>query len=120
MMRRLRSPVLVTLLILGVLAPKLSVLALHLNPYVTAIVICDGHGMTTIHVDADGQPVDVTSTNHGDCIVVNADQTIARLDPDWRELARSYTRAFSEIEHVFASAQGVARLPDPRGPPSVG
>jgi hypothetical protein len=117
MLRRVVALFLIPLLIAGVLAPKLSALILHLSPHLTTAVICTGTQMITIHIGTDEQPVEVSETDHGPCVLADPEALAHQAYADWTQAPRSYRHSFVEITQGFASAAELGLLPDLRGPP---
>lgn len=114
-----KTAILVPLMVLGLLAPKLSALALHLNPNIMAIVICTGTEMVTIHIGADGEPIEVTEAEQTPCVMADPNAIKSPEFARWTKAPRSYRVAFVDIHNDDRSQAEVGLLPDLRGPPSV-
>lgn len=118
MCSRLRLLGLVPLLILGLLAPKISALLLHLNPNVTAVVICTGTELVTIHIGADGKPVKVDEVAQAPCLLTDPD---ALPHPDlarWTRTPASYDVTFAALARDARTQAEIGLLQDLRGPPA--
>ena len=119
MIRRPKSIVIFFLLIAGLLVPRISALALHLNPNIMAIVICTGTEMVTIHIGADGHPIETTEAEQTLCILADAHAETTSAYTQWTKVPRSYRATFVENAMSVRSEAEVGLLPDLRGPPFV-
>lgn len=115
----LREMLVGALLIAGILVPKVSALALHLNPNIMAIVICTGTDMVTIHIGPDGQPLEVSEVEQTACVLADPKAIANRAYAQWTLAPRSYRARFVENENVLRSEAEEGPLPDLRGPPFV-
>ncbi len=107
------------MLIAGLLVPKVSALALHLNPNIMAIVICTGTEMVTIHIGADGEPVETTEAGQASCVLADPNAGANPAYAVWTQAPRSYRASFVEIANSARTEAEVGLLPDLRGPPRV-
>lgn len=111
---------LVVLLILaGLVLPKLSVLALHLHPDITTVVICTGSEMVTISIGADGTPIETGETDQSPCLVSDGKLKQASAWVTWTMAPRSYRHGFVEKPFARPSQSELGLLPDPRGRPRL-
>lgn len=109
---------LLCLTILGLLAPRISAAVAWAAPGVQAVVICSGHGLQTLYLDPDGNPVAAGETQPDLCLLVNAADTAVGpvLPPVPARIAGSPSRPGGHLS-VLSDAQ--AARPPPRGPPAA-
>ncbi len=119
MFGRLRLFVVLPLLIAGMLVPKVSALALHLNPNIMAIVICTGSELVTIHIGPDGTPIEAEDTLLSPCVMADPNDVSAPAYARWTQAPRSYQVSFSDIRRPNPTEAELGLLPDLRGPPFV-
>lgn len=117
MKRFLARSMVALLTMVCLLAPKVSALALHLNPDITAIVICSGSELITIHINADGEPVEITEADHTPCVMGDVNSATADFAPAWLAILLEDLYAFSESPAVTRNDAEHGALPEPRGPP---
>lgn len=115
----MKYSLLILLTVVGLVAPKVSALALHLNPNVMAIVICSGDALVTVHIGADGEPVETVETGHAPCVLTPPLAAASVPDLRWSVTPRSYRPTFVEIVPSARSDGELGLLPDLRGPPRV-
>ena len=114
-----KAVLIVPLLIAGLLTPKLSALVLHVNPNITTIVICAGNEMVTIHLDADGKPVETAETAQSPCVLADPGADIGPAYTRWTTAPKTYHRRFVQKAHMGRSQAERGLLADLRGPPFV-
>ena len=119
MVRSLKTIVIYSLLFAGLLVPKVAAVALHLNPNITAIVICNGTELVTIHIGADGQPIEIATAEHAPCVLADPNAVANPAYALWTKAPRSYRATFVENTIDFRSEAEAGLLPDLRGPPAV-
>jgi len=115
----LKNMLIFALLTVGLLVPKVSALALHLNPNIMAIVICTGTDIITIHIGADGQPVEASEAEQAACVLSDPNAIANRAYAQWTLAPRSYRATFVENENALRSEAETGLLPCLRGPPFV-
>lgn len=115
----LKTLFIVPALVAALLAPKLSSLVLHLHPGIMTIVICTGSEMVTLHIGADGEPVELDEASPAPCLLVNPNDIGHPAYVRWTQAPRTYRATFVEIHHDFRSQAEVGLLPALRGPPFV-
>ncbi|MEO1502377.1 MAG: hypothetical protein AAFS08_17565 [Pseudomonadota bacterium] len=91
MVARLKLWLIVPLLLMGLLAPKVSAVLLDLHPRVEVAVICSGSQIVT-----DGAPVQ-TEDIDVPCVLADFPLMAEAGLPDWVTLARSYPTPFVAI-----------------------
>lgn len=118
-MSQLHRCFVVLTLITALLAPKLSALALHVMPGAISAVICTGSELVTIQIDANGNPVEVTETDHGACLLANPDTLGWDRLAGWWAAPKSFHKAFAVHPVTFLSNAESGLIADQRGPPQM-
>jgi len=111
--------VIYALLFLGLLAPKLSPLALYLSPNIMAVVICTGADMVTIYIGADGQPVEVSEVELAACVLADPSAVADYVYARWTQAPRTCRARFVENTSALRTEAERGLLPALRGPPFV-
>lgn len=109
---------LVVMLALGILAPRVSAVAMDLMPgQFQTIVICAGYEMQTIVIDAEGNPVEIADAESHKCVFKDGAVALsAPATPVWQTLARANPHDAARTGLVRAPLAAV--LPPPsQGPP---
>lgn len=109
---------LVVTLTLGILAPRVSAVAMEMLPgQFQTIVICAGFEMQTIVIDAEGNPVEITDAEAHKCVFKDGAVALAAPEtPLWLTLARANPHDAARADLVRAPLAAV--LPPPsQGPP---
>lgn len=106
-------------LILGIVLPKVSGLLLELHPGVTVQVICTGTEMITLRIGPDGNPVKVTQTDAGPCVLSDPSMADLRVDPPWVVLARQFDTTFIAVPSPTSDTERLAIQPESHGPPRL-
>lgn len=109
--------VLMPLLVLALIAPKVSGLLMHLHPNITVSVICTGSEMVTVYFNDHLEPIEVTESDHQPCALDNPETHANQRLASWVAAPRSYRFDFSETSYALADQARLDRLPDLRGPP---
>jgi hypothetical protein len=109
---------LVLTLTLGILAPRVSAIAMDMLPgQFQTIVICTGFEMQTIVIDAEGNPVKITDTETHECVFKDGALALAIPEtPLWQTLARADLHPSAQGDLVLAPRAAVSPPPS-QGPP---
>lgn len=114
-MRRVFAISCAVLVCFGLLAPKLAVLALHLNPSILELIVCTGSERVIVHLDRDGQPIEVIDAAHSDCVFTKSDDIAYYVR--WVLAPKSYRGGFHNIAALWRGHDERGLLPQLRAPP---
>lgn len=101
----------------GLILPRISGVLLDLVPGVSAVVICTGDQMVVLHLDAQGQPVQVAQSEPDTCLTT-ADPAVGLVTMGAAHIAR-FTMYLALPVQVFGLADlaRIRLLPVKTGPP---
>ena len=116
---RARHIVILLAISAALLLPKISAVVMHLHPGILTTVICTGSEMLTIHVGANGEPIEVAEGDHAPCVMADPGALDATPVTAWNAAPRSYRYGFNNLSRVGSTDAELGLLPDLRGPPDV-
>ncbi|GAA6174707.1 hypothetical protein [Sulfitobacter pacificus] len=108
------------LVVLGIVLPKATAaLALVLPTYGQTITICTPEGISTVTLDANGDPVHETEQTTAPCLLAYATLVQPASLPDWHRLARQIDAATLLETQTTLTAQRIMLRPPCRAPPAL-
>lgn len=101
----------------GLILPRISGVLLDLVPGISAVVICTGDRMVVLHLDAQGQPVQVAQDEPDTCLTTS-DPATGVAHAGAAHIAR-FTMDLTLPAQIFGLADlaRIRLLPVKRGPP---
>lgn len=106
------------LVALGIILPKAAAaLALVLPTYGQTITICTPAGLSTITLDANGNPVQEIDSETAPCLMAQATLVQPATLPDWQRMAREIDCATALKSQTLKPAQITTLRPPCRAPP---
>lgn len=105
------------LLVLGLIAPKLSAAVAMALPGAQIAVICTGDAMVTLVIGADGKPIQTELEDAGPCAFGNQILTADPVVPQWQHIARQYAHVFAIKLHPAPAGKPYQRRRPAHGPP---
>ncbi len=111
------STLFVVLLIVGLLAPRMSAAVAEIVPGMQTMVICTGQGLVTLTIGADGIPVETPQIEQHDCVLADI-TVVAEMAPQfWEKLAWDHRLRFAVTESEWMPGNPLRRRSPTRGPP---
>ncbi|WP_368185215.1 hypothetical protein [Aestuariibius sp. HNIBRBA575] len=109
----------VCLVVLGLLAPRMSAILVHVIPGIQTVAICTGAEIIILTLDANGTPIESQEHKSEHCVLADLVIAQAQPDPHWQALARDYTRPFTIVVHDAADRDRLSHILPSRAPPAV-
>ena len=107
---------LVIALAVGVALPKMTAALAEISPNVWVVVICNGVGMETITLGADGDPIPEPDLLAEHCVTADPSPQVALDMQAIGQLMRDHAHSFS-VRERSSRRDLTAHPPVPRGPP---
>ncbi|WP_342077077.1 hypothetical protein [Yoonia sp. SS1-5] len=110
---------LVSLMVIAMLAPRVSALVVDILPGMQKMVICTGDALVVWTIGPDGTPIEAVEVVEHPCLIGEDAVFAAAASARWMALAQDYQNRFAIVESPAGCPDHPVAVGPVRGPPVV-